>query len=592
MIPPVHQAAHQGLHILALGQRAPAEAAPDAAGFLAALAGEQDSTSAPDAALNADATLSAEACVAAGLVTPALPLLNARPTAPIPPVPLTEMTSAEPAAMAPGAATVALAAGPLLALPQDALPQTETSVAIPPANPLQPDRTLADAAAHPTASREIPPAARNTDLVAPPATLSPTPTASPAAVIPVPHIASPDIEPQTPLQPAEPAATASQMAMLHTLQRPKAGIPLLDTQPQSLPNHTRQDHMAAQQSLPAQPLPIQPVPVQSMTVPPLPEHTAPTQNQHADTAVAPQLPKTRVSAAESAWQTRVQHAAPLAPAEHVPAPVEISAEAITSAPPNPPASTATGSENTISIDKKPPAPSTSPMPTAQILPGDPPAETALSQGPTAQPPQDHPRTVLASAPRTPDPAEKPTRDTSTPASATVTPPDQTLPQLVAGPAPPQANLAPVQPIQPQPTAQTAPPLPSLATVVPAQLLPHHAAAKTGGVDVLLQPEELGHVKFHIQQHGETVRILLSAERPETLDLLRRHSDQLLQEFRQSGFSQATLNFGQWGQQQRSPSPPAELAALFDADAAEAVSTPRPAAPTPAAPSGQGLNLRL
>ncbi|WP_156317394.1 flagellar hook-length control protein FliK [Cypionkella psychrotolerans] len=187
---------------------------------------------------------------------------------------------------------------------------------------------------------------------------------------------------------------------------------------------------------------------------------------------------------------------------------------------------------------------------------------------------------------------KPTADAAVPPNPPAALPDQTTLQPTPDQVNQQTNPASAQPIPPHQTVQTQALPPALATTVPAQLLHHTTAAKTDGVDVLLQPEELGHVKFQIQQHGETVRILLSAERPETLDLLRRHSDQLLQEFRQSGFSQASLNFGQWGQQQRSPTPPPELVASFDADFVEPHPTPRPTSTAAAAPSGQGLDLRL
>lgn len=479
--------AHQGLHILASGQRPAAETAPDAPGFLAALAAGEEGASAPDA----NTPPSAEACLAAGLV---VPVLNPQPSVSAPAAPATETTAAE------------LAAGQLLALPQDAAP-TGTASAIADAQPLQPDPLLADGALHPIVPREIPPAA---------------PPALPASLA-----ANPDMVPQSPLQTAEPAASASQAAMLQALHPSQTDASLHDPQP--LPTHTRQDHTAAQQSLLTPPLRAQ--------------------NLGADIPAVPQATMTRVSPAESAWQTRLQHADPLATA----------------------AEPTTGAEDADFLDKNLLPPPSFPVPAAHILPSDSSADAAFAPGATAQPPQDQPRDALTAA------------------SPTATPPDQTALQRLADPARPQANPIP---IPPYPAAQTAPPLSPLATAVPAQLLPHHAAAQTGGVDVLLHPEELGHVKFQIQQHGETVRILLSAERPETLDLLRRHSDQLLQEFRQSGFSQASLDFGHWGQQQRSPPPPAELAALFDTDAREPVAPPRPATPPAATSSGQGLNLRL
>jgi flagellar hook-length control protein FliK len=129
--------------------------------------------------------------------------------------------------------------------------------------------------------------------------------------------------------------------------------------------------------------------------------------------------------------------------------------------------------------------------------------------------------------------------------------------------------------------------------VSGQLLHHSAAAKSGGVELLLAPSELGHVKFQMHQEADSVRVVLSAERPETLDLLRRNSDQLLQEFKQAGFSGASLSFGQWEQQGKSPNTPSQTAVLFDEDfIVAAPSVPRPASTANALPSGQGLDLRL
>lgn len=124
-----------------------------------------------------------------------------------------------------------------------------------------------------------------------------------------------------------------------------------------------------------------------------------------------------------------------------------------------------------------------------------------------------------------------------------------------------------------------------------QLLHHASAAIDRQVEVLLTPEELGSVKFQIRHHGDTVSILLSAERGDTMDMLRRHGDELMREFRQAGFSGATLDFGRWGQhsqsQQQAPAgfvPGEEFAVLPPIQ--------RPDPPAPAAGDALGLNLRL
>jgi Flagellar hook-length control protein FliK len=126
-----------------------------------------------------------------------------------------------------------------------------------------------------------------------------------------------------------------------------------------------------------------------------------------------------------------------------------------------------------------------------------------------------------------------------------------------------------------------------------QLLPYSAAAKSGGMELSLSPIELGQVKFQIHQSADAVRVVLSAERSETLELFKRNSEQLLQEFKQAGFSGASLSFGQWNQQEKTAQTPAQPVTLFDEDLGVAAPIlPRPTNIPTALPSGQGLDLRL
>ncbi len=83
----------------------------------------------------------------------------------------------------------------------------------------------------------------------------------------------------------------------------------------------------------------------------------------------------------------------------------------------------------------------------------------------------------------------------------------------------------------------------------AHLIVHRAEDRA---EVLLEPAELGRMRFEITHRGDGVQILLSAERPETLELLRRHADQLTGEFRAMGFGSADLGFGTWGGGQAKP----------------------------------------
>ena len=117
----------------------------------------------------------------------------------------------------------------------------------------------------------------------------------------------------------------------------------------------------------------------------------------------------------------------------------------------------------------------------------------------------------------------------------------------------------------------------------------HAATKLADpdrIELTLDPVELGRVRFAVTSIGDQVQVSLSVERPETLDLLRRHAGELRTELREQGFANPTLSFGQWGQD-KSADPPKPAAELTD--------TLPPTAPEPIAFNripAAGLNLRL
>jgi hypothetical protein len=66
-------------------------------------------------------------------------------------------------------------------------------------------------------------------------------------------------------------------------------------------------------------------------------------------------------------------------------------------------------------------------------------------------------------------------------------------------------------------------------------------------ELLLEPAELGRLRFEILQRGDGVQILISAERPETMDLLRRNANQLLSELSAMGLEGSELGFGRWAE---------------------------------------------
>jgi flagellar hook-length control protein FliK len=68
----------------------------------------------------------------------------------------------------------------------------------------------------------------------------------------------------------------------------------------------------------------------------------------------------------------------------------------------------------------------------------------------------------------------------------------------------------------------------------------------GPVEISLSPEELGKVRMSLLGGEGQMTVQIVAERPETLDLLRRHIDMLASELRQQGFTDLSFSFGQGG----------------------------------------------
>ncbi len=67
------------------------------------------------------------------------------------------------------------------------------------------------------------------------------------------------------------------------------------------------------------------------------------------------------------------------------------------------------------------------------------------------------------------------------------------------------------------------------------------------VEVTLSPEELGRVRMSLSTQDGTLAMVVQADRPETLELLRRNIDSLAQDFRDLGFGQLTFTFAGGGQ---------------------------------------------
>ncbi|MEQ8897779.1 MAG: flagellar hook-length control protein FliK [Roseovarius sp.] len=95
--------------------------------------------------------------------------------------------------------------------------------------------------------------------------------------------------------------------------------------------------------------------------------------------------------------------------------------------------------------------------------------------------------------------------------------------------------------QPSPAPQSAPPQ---VTQVSAAI----RGSTEGSFDIHLNPTELGKVRISLIPSDAGILVSVLADRPETLDLLRRHVDLLAQDFREMGYESASFSFGAGGRE--------------------------------------------
>lgn len=121
----------------------------------------------------------------------------------------------------------------------------------------------------------------------------------------------------------------------------------------------------------------------------------------------------------------------------------------------------------------------------------------------------------------------------------------------------------------------------------AQLVDHLLRQPERAVEISLHPRELGrvHMALAVSEHGMTLTI--TADRPETLDLMRRHIDQLAQEFRQLGQNEVGFAFRQGDADRQPGQDQSAMAGPLAGDAKE-VAEPLHTGPVVHA----GLDLRL
>ena len=93
-------------------------------------------------------------------------------------------------------------------------------------------------------------------------------------------------------------------------------------------------------------------------------------------------------------------------------------------------------------------------------------------------------------------------------------------------------------------ANAAPPQPGLARHIAFQIADAMRANPDRPIELALSPKELGSVRLTISAADGNVVLQVLAERPETLDLMRRNSDGLLRDLAELGFTSIDLAFGQ------------------------------------------------
>ncbi|MGH1369693.1 MAG: flagellar hook-length control protein FliK [Maritimibacter sp.] len=91
--------------------------------------------------------------------------------------------------------------------------------------------------------------------------------------------------------------------------------------------------------------------------------------------------------------------------------------------------------------------------------------------------------------------------------------------------------------------------PDMARHVAAQIVDVARVADDGVIEVMLKPEELGRLSLTFNNEGGMMTVSLSAERPETLELLKRNIDQLDAAMQQLGYGEVTYDFSQGDQDQ-------------------------------------------
>ena len=144
------------------------------------------------------------------------------------------------------------------------------------------------------------------------------------------------------------------------------------------------------------------------------------------------------------------------------------------------------------------------------------------------------------------PRETPSPDETADAAGTSDGTTITDPSLESAPAASPGSGTPTA-VQGNPPVESAHRLPSPPPEILRQNIRHIAETTRhldrGTIEITLSPEELGHVRLTVKSHDITgTTVVLQADRPETLDLMRRHVELLAQDMRDFGYRELTFTF--------------------------------------------------
>lgn len=142
-----------------------------------------------------------------------------------------------------------------------------------------------------------------------------------------------------------------------------------------------------------------------------------------------------------------------------------------------------------------------------------------------------------------------------------------------------------------------PPRPEIGRSVSAQIADVIRTNGDGRIDVTLRPEDLGRLSLSFSSDGASMTVALTADRPETLDLIRRNLDLLEQELRDMGYETFQFDFG--SDERRGdtgdggdPAPPGQATDPAEGPADGPARAPAPVGGLAAAGSAGGMDLRL